>query len=164
MTTLETKTDEISEVQKSDPVEKSTEPSVVSILAQLVKSQEARLDSQEATFDKKFDALTALIKENANPVDHGVEAENKPKTEDANDVGDKVTIGNEIAPSPKDQASIVAPAVESSGSDKEGLKMENKAEDEDKKDNADKATEDEEKPTEETKEEKNEESEEKGGE
>jgi hypothetical protein len=135
--TAETTTKEISEVQKSDakPVEKSTgEESVVSILATLVKAQEARIDTQEATFGKKFDELATLIKEaNKNPVDSGIETENKPKTEDANDVGDKVTIGNKVAPSPKDQASIRAPAVESSGTDKAGLKMENKAEDEDKK-------------------------------
>ena len=122
MTTDKT-TEEISEVIKS-------EDSVTSILAQLVKSQEARIDS----FEKKFDDLATLIKEaNQNPVDTGLEAENKPKTEDANDVGDKVTIGNEIAPSPKDQASIIAPAVDTSGSDKDGLKMENKADEDEKK-------------------------------
>ena len=128
MTTEESTQKEISEVKKSD----ETESSVTSILAHLVKAQEARIDS----FEKKFDELAALIKEhNANPVDHGVEAENKPKTEDADDVGDKVTAGNKVAPKPSDsQASIIAPAVEESGSDKSGLKMENKSEDEDKDD------------------------------
>lgn len=124
--TTETKSEEItSEVQKSD------DSSVTSILAQLVKSQEARIDS----FEKKFDDLAELIKgtQNTNPVDSGVEAQNKPKKEDANDVGDPVTAGNVLAPSPKDQPSIIAPALETSGSDTEGLKMENKADDEEKK-------------------------------
>jgi hypothetical protein len=133
MTDKTTTTEEISDVTKSE-VEKSTDDSVVSILAQLVKAQEVRIDKQEETFGKKFDELATLIKEaNANPVDSGVEAENKPKTEDSNDVGDKVTVGNEVAPSPHDQASVIAPALETSGSDKEGLKMENKADEDDKK-------------------------------
>lgn len=119
MTNETTKTEEISEVQKSET------DSVVSILAELVKSQETRIDS----FEKKFDGLAELIKEaNKNPVDTGVEAENKPKTEDAKDVGDKVTAGNQVAPSPKDQASIIAPADKESKTDTSGLKMENKAE------------------------------------
>ena len=63
-TELETKTEEISEIQKSD------DSSVTSILAQLVKAQESRIDS----FEKRFDGIEALIKEqNKNPVDKGVE-------------------------------------------------------------------------------------------
>jgi hypothetical protein len=76
-----------------------------------------------------------LIKEhNANPVDTGVETESKPKVEDANDVGDKVTIENKLAPKPSDsQASIIAADNDKSGSDKSGLKMENKADEDEKK-------------------------------
>jgi len=128
--TDETKTDtteEISEVKKSEQV---SDPSALSIIASLVRKQDERIDS----FEKRFDSIETLIKEqNANPVDSGIEAENKPKTEDEKDVGDKVTIGNAVAPVPSDaQASIIAPALETNTSDKEGLKMENKA-DEDKK-------------------------------
>lgn len=129
MTTEEsTKTEEISEVQKSE----SSDPSALSILADIVKRQDEKID----LFSKKFDELTALVKEhNSNPVDQGVEAENKPKTEDADDVGDKVTAGNEVAPKPSEsQASIIAPAVEESKTDEGDLKMENKSEDEDKED------------------------------
>jgi hypothetical protein len=123
MTTEEIKTDEISEIQKSDT-------SIVSLLAELVRKQDSRMDS----FEKEFTEVKSLIKEqNKNPVDTGVEAENKPKTEDAKDVGDKVTVGNEIAPKPSEsQASIISPAVDSSGTDKSGLKMENKSDDEEK--------------------------------
>lgn len=131
MTNTETKTEEISEVQKADPVVKTDDPSALQILAQIVQKQDVKIDG----FQKSIDALTAVVKEhNANPVDSGVEAENKPKTEDADDVGDKVTIGNEVAPKPSDsQASIIAPALETNTADKEGLKMENKADDDDKK-------------------------------
>jgi len=117
------KTEEISEVKKADNVQ--SDPSVTSILAELVKKQDERIDS----FEKRFDSLETLIKEeNANPVDQGVETENKPKTEDKDDVGDKVTIGNEVAPVPSDsQASIIAPALEPNKPDNEGLKMEVKA-------------------------------------
>jgi len=116
------KTEEISEVKKSDV---QSEPSVTSILAELVKKQDQRIDS----FEKRFDNLETLIKEeNANPVDQGVETENKPKTEDKDDVGDKVTVGNEYAPVPSDsQASIIAPALEPNKTDNEGLKMETKS-------------------------------------
>jgi hypothetical protein len=125
MTTEEIKTDEISEIQKSDT-------SIVSLLAELVRKQDSRMDS----FEKEFTEVKSLIKEqNKNPVDTGVEAENKPKTEDAKDVGDKVTVGNEIAPKPSEsQASIISPAVNASGTDKSGLKMENKMDDDDEKD------------------------------
>ncbi len=129
MTTEEsTQKEEISEVQKSE----SSDPSALSILADIVKRQDEKID----LFSKKFDELTALVKEhNANPVDQGVEAENKPKTEDADDVGDKVTAGNEVAPKPSEsQASIIAPAVEESKTDEGDLKMENKSDDEDKED------------------------------
>lgn len=131
MTNTETKTEEISEVQKADPVVKTDDPSALQILAQIVQKQDEKIDG----FQKSIDALTEVVKEqNANPVDSGSEAENKPKTEDADDVGDKVTIGNEIAPKPSDsQASIIAPALETNTDDKEGLKMENKADDDDKK-------------------------------
>lgn len=126
MTTEEIKTDEISEIQKD------SDTSIVSLLAELVRKQDTRMDS----FEKEFTEVKSLIKEaNKNPVDTGVEAENKPKTEDAKDVGDKVTVGNEIAPKPSEsQASIVAPAVEPSKADTSGLKMENKADEDDKKD------------------------------
>jgi len=119
--TTEESTKEISEVRKSD----ETETSVTSILAQLVKAQEARIDS----FEKKFEHLATLIKErNANPVDQGIEAESKPKTEDADDVGQPVVAGNEVAPKPSEaQASIIAPAVAESKTD--DLKLENKADD-----------------------------------
>ncbi len=122
------KTEEISEVKKSEDVIQS-DPSLTSILANLVKKQDERIDS----FEKRFDSLETLIKEeNANPVDQGVEAENKPKTEDKDDVGDKVTIGNEVAPVPSDsQASIIAPALEPNKPDNEGLKMETKADNRD---------------------------------
>lgn len=121
--TDETKSETISEIKKSDS-------SLEGIVAEILKNQEARIDK----FEKRFDDLATLIKEhNANPVDTGVEAENKPKTEDANDVGDKVTVGNELAPKPSDsQASIIAADNDKSGSDKSGLKMENKADDEKK--------------------------------
>jgi len=120
--TKEETKEEISKVEKADTVQ--SDPSVTSILAQLVKKQDERIDS----FEKRFDSLETLIKEeNANPVDQGVETENKPKTEDKDDVGDKVTIGNEVAPVPSDsQASIIAPALEPNTADNEGLKMESK--------------------------------------
>ena len=131
MTNEEKTTEEISEVKKTE----QSDPSALSIIANLVKAQETRLDKQEETLTKGFDELRTLIKEhNSNPVDSGIEAENKPKTEDADDVGDKVTAGNEVAPKPSDsQASIIAPALESNTADVEGLKMENKADDDDKK-------------------------------
>jgi|APSaa5957512535_1039671.scaffolds.fasta_scaffold32237_3 hypothetical protein len=130
MTNEETKTEEISEVQKSDATQVVADPSALSIIASLVKSQESRMDS----FEKKFDGLAELLKEaNKNPVDKGDEVENQPKAADSKDVGDKVTVGNVIAPSPKDQASIIAPADKESKTDVEGLKMENKADDADEK-------------------------------
>ena len=141
MTTEEIKTDEISEIRKD------SDTSIVSLLAELVRKQDSRMDS----FEKEFTEVKSLIKEaNKNPVDTGVEAENKPKTEDAKDVGDKVTVGNEIAPKPSEsQASIISPAVDSSGTDKSGLKMENKADEDDekeeKKDEVEKADDDEKK-------------------
>ena len=131
MTTKETNTEE-----NTDVVQKSAdETSLITLVAELVRKQDTRIDNQEETFGKRFEALETLIKEaNKNPVDSGVEAENKPKTEDAKDVGDKVTAGNDVAPKPSDsQASIIAPAVEDSKTDTSGLKMENKAEDEDEK-------------------------------
>ena len=99
-TELET-TEQVSEVQKSD------DTSVTSILAQLVKSQESRIDS----FEKRFDGLESLIKEqNKNPVDQGVEDDTQaPAVSSPNDVGDPDKLGNTYAPSPKDQASIVPP-------------------------------------------------------
>ena len=140
-TEKDVQTEEISET-----VQKSDDTSVTSILASLVKAQEDRIDS----FEKRFDGLETLIKEhNANPVDHGTEVENQPKVEDKDDVGDKVTVGNQLAPSPKDQASIIAPALQTPSADAEGLKMENKADDEEKKEECKKEevakTEDEEK-------------------
>lgn len=123
-------TDEIKTEQTVSDVQKSEDStSLVSLVAELVRKQDARIDS----FEKRFDGLEALLKEkNDNPVDQGVEAENKPKVE-GEDVGDKVTVGNELAPKPSEsQASIIAPAVEESGSDKSGLQMENKADDEEK--------------------------------
>lgn len=141
----QSKETKVSEIQKTDDI------SVTTLLAELVRKQDSRIDA----FEKRFDGLETLIKEtNKNPVDSGVEAENKPKTEDSKDVGDPVTAGNEIAPKPSEaQASIIAPAVETSGSDKDGLKMENKADDEkedkedkeDKKEDVEKADEKEEK-------------------
>ncbi len=135
----------VSEVKKSE----DKDPSLTSVVAQLLKNQEARID----TFEKRFDGIEDLIRKqhNANPVDKGVEAENKPKTSDANDVGDKVTVGNEVAPVPSEsQASIIAPAVEAPKTDSSNLKMENKTEDEKKPDKEEKKeevakTEDEEK-------------------
>lgn len=123
--TTETKDD-------SEVIQKSEEdPSLNSVIAQLLKNQEARID----TFEKRFDDLADLIKENnKNPVDKGIEAENKPKTADPNDVGDKVTIGNDVAPVPSEaQGSIIAPSVEASSSDAPKLQMENKADDDEKK-------------------------------
>jgi hypothetical protein len=122
--TDEIKSETISEIKKSDS-------SLEGIVAEILKNQEVRIDK----FEKRFDDLATLIKEhNANPVDTGVETESKPKVEDANDVGDKVTIENKLAPKPSDsQASIIASENESSGSDKSGLKMENKAEEDEKK-------------------------------
>lgn len=116
--TNEIQTETVSQIEKQD--------SLVGIVAQVLKNQEARMDR----FDKQFETIVALIKEkNANPVDTGVETESKPKTEDANDVGGKVTIENKLAPKPSDsQASIASDDNTKSGSDKSGLKMENKAE------------------------------------
>ena len=104
MTTEEQTTEtQVSEVQKSDDVDTS----VTSILAQLVKAQESRIDS----FEKRFDGLETLIKEqNKNPVDQGVEDDTQaPAVSSPNDVGDPDKLGNTYAPSPKDQASIVPP-------------------------------------------------------
>jgi len=102
-TELETTETQVSEVQKSDDVDTS----VTSILAQLVKAQESRIDS----FEKRFDGLETLIKEqNKNPVDQGVEDDTQaPAVSSPNDVGDPDKLGNTYAPSPKDQASIVPP-------------------------------------------------------
>lgn len=122
--TTETKDD-------SEVIQKSEEdPSLNSVIAQLLKNQEKRID----VFEKRFDTIETLIKEhNKNPVDKGIEAENKPKTADPNDVGDKVTIGNDVAPVPSEaQGSIIAPSVEASSSDAPKLQMENKMEEEKK--------------------------------
>lgn len=128
MTTEEQTTEtQVSEVQKSDDVDTS----VTSILAQLVKAQEARIDS----FEKRFDGLETLIKEqNKNPVDQGVEDDTQaPAVSSPNDVGDPDKLGNTYAPSPKDQASIVPPQKgESPKTDAPSLTM-GKADDEDKK-------------------------------
>ena len=123
-TELET-TEQVSEVKKSE------DTSVTSILAQLVKAQESRIDS----FEKRFDGLETLIKEqNKNPVDQGVEDDTQaPAVSSPNDVGDPDKLGNTYAPSPKDQASIVPPQKgESPKSDAPSLTM-GKADDEDKK-------------------------------
>ena len=127
-TELETKTEEISEIQKSD------DSSVTSILAQLVKAQESRIDS----FEKRFDGLETLIKEqNKNPVDKGVEDDTqKPAVEASNDVGDPDKLGETYAPSPKGQASIVQPQpaeVDHSKDDAPSLTMGKADEDEEKK-------------------------------
>ncbi len=128
MTTEEQTTEtQVSEVQKSDDVDTS----VTSILAQLVKAQESRIDS----FEKRFDGLETLIKEhNKNPVDQGVEDDTQaPAVSSPNDVGDPDKLGNTYAPSPKDQASIVPPQKgESPKTDAPSLTM-GKADDEDKK-------------------------------
>ena len=123
-----TKTEEISEIQKSD------DSSVTSILAQLVKAQESRIDS----FEKRFDGLETLIKEqNKNPVDKGVEDDTqKPAVEASNDVGDPDKLGETYAPSPKAQASIVQPQPQEVGdskSDASSLTMGKADESEDKK-------------------------------
>ena len=126
-TELETTETQVSEVQKSDDVDTS----VTSILAQLVKAQESRIDS----FEKRFDGLETLIKEqNKNPVDQGVEDDTQaPAVSSPNDVGDPDKLGNTYAPSPKDQASIVPPQKgESPKTDAPSLTM-GKADDEDKK-------------------------------
>ena len=123
-TELET-TEQVSEVQKSD------DTSVTSILAQLVKSQESRIDS----FEKRFDGLESLIKEqNKNPVDQGVEDDTQaPAVSSPNDVGDPDKLGNTYAPSPKDQASIVPPQKgESPKTDAPSLTMGKADDDEDK--------------------------------
>ena len=127
-TELEPKTEEISEIQKSD------DSSVTSILAQLVKAQESRIDS----FEKRFDGLETLIKEqNKNPVDKGVEDDTqKPAVEASNDVGDPDKLGETYAPSPKGQASIVQPQpaeVDHSKDDAPSLTMGKADEDEEKK-------------------------------
>mgnify|MGYP003146606499 CR=1 FL=1 len=103
MTTEEQTTEtQVSEVKKSD-----ADTSVTSILAQLVKAQESRIDS----FEKRFDGLETLIKEqNKNPVDQGVEDDTQaPAVSSPNDVGDPDKLGNTYAPSPEDQGSIVPP-------------------------------------------------------
>ena len=125
-TELETTETQVSEVQKTDK-----DTSVTSILAQLVKAQESRIDS----FEKRFDGLETLIKEqNKNPVDQGVEDDTQaPAVSSPNDVGDPDKLGNTYAPSPKDQASIVPPQKgESPKTDAPSLTM-GKADDEDKK-------------------------------
>jgi hypothetical protein len=137
-TELET-TEQVSEVQKSD------DTSVTSILAQLVKSQESRIDS----FEKRFDGLESLIKEqNKNPVDQGVEDDTQaPAVSSPNDVGDPDKLGNTYAPSPKDQASIVPPQKgESPKTDAPSLTM-GKAdgEEEDKKEEVEKTEDEDEK-------------------
>lgn len=127
-TELETTETQVSEVQKSDDVDTS----VTSILAQLVKAQESRIDS----FEKRFDGLETLIKEhNKNPVAQGVEDDTQaPAVSSPNDVGDPDKLGNTYAPSPKDQASIVPPQKgESPKTDAPSLTM-GKADDEDKED------------------------------
>ena len=123
-TELETTETQVSEVQKTDK-----DTSVTSILAQLVKAQESRIDS----FEKRFDGLETLIKEqNKNPVDQGVEDDTQaPAVSSPNDVGDPDKLGNTYAPSPKDQASIVPPQKgESPKTDAPSLTM-GKADDDD---------------------------------
>ena len=128
MTTEEQTTEtQVSEVKKTDE-----DTSVTSILAQLVKAQESRIDS----FEKRFDGLETLIKEqNKNPVDQGVEDDTQaPAVSSPNDVGDPDKLGNTYAPSPKDQASIVPPQKgESPKTDAPSLTM-GKAEDVEKTD------------------------------
>ena len=131
---------QVSEVQKSDD-----DTSVTSILAQLVKAQESRIDS----FEKRFDGLETLIKEqNKNPVDQGVEDDTQaPAVSSPNDVGDPDKLGNTYAPSPKDQASIVPPQKgESPKTDAPSLTM-GKAdgEEEDKKEEVEKTEDEDEK-------------------
>jgi len=126
-TELETTETQVSEVQKTDK-----DTSVTSILAQLVKAQESRIDS----FEKRFDGLEILIKEqNKNPVDQGVEDDTQaPKVSSPNDVGDPDKLGNTYAPSPKDQASIVPPQKgEKPATDAPSLTM-GKADDEEEED------------------------------
>ncbi len=130
-TELET-TEQVSEVQKSE------DTSVTSILAQLVKAQESRIDS----FEKRFDGLETLIKEqNKNPVDQGVEDDTQaPAVSSPNDVGDPDKLGNTYAPSPKDQASIVPPQKgEKPSTDAPSLTMGKADDDEDKKEEDKKA-------------------------
>lgn len=130
-TELET-TEQVSEVKKSE------DTSVTSILAQLVKAQESRIDS----FEKRFDGLETLIKEqNKNPVDQGVEDDTQaPKVSSPTDVGDPDKLGNTYAPSPKDQASIVPPQKgEKPSTDAPSLTMGKADDDEDKKEEDKKA-------------------------
>jgi hypothetical protein len=130
-TELET-TEQVSEVKKSE------DTSVTSILAQLVKAQESRIDS----FEKRFDGLETLIKEqNKNPVDQGVEDDTQaPAVSSPNDVGDPDKLGNTYAPSPKDQASIVPPQKgEKPSTDAPSLTMGKADDDEDKKEEDKKA-------------------------
>lgn len=131
-TESETTETQVSEVQKSE------DTSVTSILAQLVKAQESRIDS----FEKRFDHIETLIKEqNKNPVDQGVEDDTQvPKVSSPTDVGDPDKLGNTYAPSPKDQASIVQPQKgESPKSDAPSLTMGKADDDEDKKEEDKKA-------------------------
>lgn len=125
----ETKTD-IEEISKS--VEK-TDPMTETVLT-LVKSQTDQISSQNAQIAELSKKLEELQKEkNENPVDKGVEVENKPAVS-SEDVGDKVTATNLVAPKPSEaQADIIPPAVKEPGTDNGELSMENKADEEDKK-------------------------------
>lgn len=62
--------------------------------------------------------------EDANPVEHGARLEAKPTTDSDKDAGAPITATNDYGRST--QASIIAPAGKPSGSDKDGLSMENK--------------------------------------
>lgn len=63
--------------------------------------------------------------EDANPVEHGARLEAKPTTDSDKDAGAPITATNDYGRST--QASIIAPAGKPSGSDKDGLSMENKS-------------------------------------
>lgn len=101
----------VSEVAKTDET--------IALLAKLSAQHSESIDAILAT------QKTILAKlEDKNPVEHGARLEEKPKESDEKDVGADTTATNDYGRST--QASIIAPAGKPSGSDHDGLSMENK--------------------------------------
>ncbi|MDE1840222.1 MAG: hypothetical protein KGH87_09940, partial [Thaumarchaeota archaeon] len=104
----------------STPVTK-TEEDPIAMLAKLSVQNSEAIAKLTETQNKILAKL-----EDANPVEHGARLEAKPTTDSDKDAGAPITATNDYGRST--QASIIAPAGKPSGSDKDGLSMENKTE------------------------------------
>lgn len=133
-----------------EPIEKSTSPSEIELLTTLVKSQQDQIATIQKNSDESnssiLKAIEDLKKGDANPVDHGLAKEEKPKVSDSDDVGATPKDKPSYAPDGDAQASIRAPAdkpskgdsVKVSKSDDDDKEPEKKKEESEKKDDDDK--------------------------